>query len=118
MFKCPSCENEFEKVKPGGSCPICKAKLKKDGDRYILRDRKPEDNQSEYELLFWDGIVKLEKKRTDAEDKYIMNFYNVLTNAWIRCPQCKAKLFQNQSVNGSLDIKCKRCKSIITYIFQ
>jgi len=116
MFKCPSCENEFEKIKPGGICPICRAKLKKSGDSYVLRDLKPEDNKKNYELLYWDGIVRLEKKVD--EDKYIMNFYNVLTNSWIRCPQCKATLFQNQNMTGGVDIKCKRCKSIITYIFQ
>lgn len=116
MFKCPSCENEFEKTKPGGICPICKAKLSKSGDIYVLRDIKPEDKETKYELLYWDGIIRLEKHKT--EDKFIMNFHSITPNSWIRCPQCKAKLFQNQTMNGSLDIKCKRCKSITTYIFQ
>lgn len=116
MFKCPSCENEFEKIKPGGICPVCRAKLKREGDIYVLRDRLPEEVDNKYDLLFWDGVVKLQKKSN--EDKYIMNFYNILTTAWINCPQCKAKLFQNQDARGSLEIKCKRCKAIITYIFE
>ncbi len=137
-MKCPACSRDVTKLSVGGLCPHadCKAPLKKikvnqdDGTEEIrLSFRKYVDSSNttneveNYKLVYDYNGVRIEKMSNKGRgakkpDKYIVTYYSVKNFSWIYCPGCESKMFQNNMTRGSQEHKCKKCKSIVTYVFN
>lgn len=124
---CPICETVQEKMLAGGRCIECKTPLvaieRKDEEgnsfrEYIIRKGEKEKivkEEEKFEIIFNQDGVKVEKSNLN---NYIVTFTARTHFSWIYCPSCQAKLFQNDTLKGSMAEKCRKCKAIINYIFN
>lgn len=128
-MKCPACNKEGTKLLSGGLCPNqeCKMPLKR-ATREINgvetetwefrkpRDIKSEDYVESYATSFVNGEVKVEHTKDKAN--FIVTFYRKMNTSWIYCPSCESKMFQSNMIQGSMEHKCKKCKTTTTYVFK
>ena len=128
-MKCPACNKEVTKLLRGGLCPNkdCKAPLKKvikeddNGEKFTdLAFRKPRDvkkdnDVEEFITIHNQNYVKIEKSN---KNNYIVTYDRKMNFSWIYCPSCESKMFQNNTLVGSPEFKCHKCKAVITYVFK
>ncbi len=127
-MNCPACKESVEKLGRGGLCPNldCKAPLKivereEDGIKIkTLSFRKNkdvfrEDDVEGFETIYDNDGIKVEKSN---KGNYLVTFYKRHNFGWIYCPNCQSKMFQNNTLRGSNEHKCHKCKTVTTYIFE
>lgn len=126
--KCPACNEEFEKMLRGGTCPNpeCKAPLKlvEHEDEFgkvvkVAEFRKPRDpydgEVERFETIYNRDNIIVEKSN---KNNFLVTFLRRMSFNWIYCPGCESKMFQNNMVRGSLEHKCHKCKAVTTYKFE
>lgn len=128
-MKCPACKEGVDKLGRGGLCPnlSCKAPLKiiersdDTGTKVKTlsfrknKDAFRDDDVEDFDVIYNKDGVRVEKSN---KDNYLVTFYKRHNFGWIYCPNCQSKMFQNNTLHGSNEHKCHKCKAVTTYIFE
>lgn len=142
-YTCPSCGEGFDKTKKGKDgkgayCPECEIKLK------YIRGRNSKGNkftgyyEIDEEVILVNNNAKLDVIKPEKEEditvltgyqdepqiairgdnNYIVTYMQPNTDSqFIRCPKCNKGLFKTTQLEGHLQDKCDRCKTVIDIFF-
>lgn len=122
---CPSCGEGFGRLKKGGYCPHCRAKLE------LVREKKGAMQVLKYKLINEAPTIKQEEPKDPdiiidnanilikkIEDRHWLVLYKLLPQNGV-CPNCKFVLFKRpRFLEGGFQDKCDRCKHIIDFEFR
>lgn len=117
LYPCPNCSMIV--LKYGATeCPDCHAKVKffRNSSDKVVRGRPTFRVELDREIS--DNVITYDAKQPDQEQRTVVfePYYQV--KGWVFCPSCKHKMFQNNTLQGSMQVKCARCNVVVTFVFQ